>query len=110
HTSEPSCPIHTYALHNLDACRQFRNKPFEERKQFLKDNHMCFKFCTSNSAHLISMDCTVSVKCSECGSSKHTTALHISRNIPTEDQKGAHNPQNIPAKCAKLCSDSNLSK
>ncbi|XP_027897195.1 uncharacterized protein LOC114159423 [Xiphophorus couchianus] len=67
------CPIHNKP-HTLQKCRTFREKPLEERKTFLKENGICFKCCNS-SAHT-ARDCQTIVKCTECTSDRHSSALH----------------------------------
>ncbi|KAE8623342.1 hypothetical protein XENTR_v10005572 [Xenopus tropicalis] len=67
------CPLHQRP-HPLLKCRAFRGKSIDDRKAFLKENHICYKCCSSTS-HL-AKDCKVSVKCTECDSTHHNTALH----------------------------------
>lgn len=67
------CPIHK-ASHSLNQCRTFRAKPIQERKDLLREFQFCYKCC--NSKHL-SRNCTATIKCDVCGSSRHATALHI---------------------------------
>lgn len=45
-----------------------------DRKTFLKEKGICFKFCSSTS-HL-AKDCKAPVKCLECDSSYHDIAMH----------------------------------
>ncbi|XP_041945123.1 uncharacterized protein LOC121706994 [Alosa sapidissima] len=68
------CLFHKNKPHPLKRCRGFRAKPLEERKAFLKDNGVCYR-CCSSTTHL-AKDCKAVVKCNECESVKHTTALH----------------------------------
>lgn len=67
------CPIHRKP-HSLQRCRAFRMKPIEERRNFLKENGICFKCCTSTSH--TARECECEVKCTECGSNRHLSALH----------------------------------
>ncbi len=67
------CPIHRKPR-PLQRCRGFREKSLEDRKAFLKENGICYRCCASTS-HL-ARNCSVSVKCSECESEGHNTALH----------------------------------
>ena len=61
-TGDPDCkcPIHRKP-HPFRKCRVFRFKPIEERKDDLKDNHICFK-CCSSTQHM-AKDCKASIKC-----------------------------------------------
>ncbi|XP_054867909.1 uncharacterized protein LOC129347292 [Amphiprion ocellaris] len=72
---EKNCLIHNKA-HPLRKCRAFRAKSIEERKTILKQSGICFKCCAATS-HL-AKDCKAQVKCSECNSDHHDTAMHIS--------------------------------
>lgn len=73
--SDPTkfCPLHKMP-HPLLECRAFRTKTIKDRKAFLKENNICYK-CCSSSTHF-AKDCKVSVKCTECDSTEHNTALH----------------------------------
>ncbi|CAC5390134.1 unnamed protein product [Mytilus coruscus] len=80
-SSAKRCPLHN-SNHSLDKCRGFRMKPIEERRQFLKENKLCFRcFETSHRQK----DCKKSVECNECGNKNHSSALHIDR--PQEKKK-----------------------
>ncbi|XP_069105757.1 uncharacterized protein [Argopecten irradians] len=72
----PACPIHTYASHKLSECKQFRQRPIEERKNILRENRRCFKCCEDSHT---ARDCDRKIKCDECGSSFHATCMHITR-------------------------------
>ena len=45
-----------------------------KKKQLLKEKKLCFRCCSDK--HAIK-DCKAYIKCKECGSLKHITALHI---------------------------------
>lgn len=74
-SSDPNknCPIHAKP-HPLKKCKAFRAKDLQDRKAFLKERGFCFKCCGSNSH--VAKDCTAVVKCSECDSTKHVSAMH----------------------------------
>ncbi|XP_019220198.1 uncharacterized protein LOC102082150 [Oreochromis niloticus] len=67
------CPIHKKP-HTLQKCRAFREKHLEERMNFLRENGICFKCCNS-SAHT-ARECQSIIKCTECDSDRHSSALH----------------------------------
>ncbi|XP_042073747.1 uncharacterized protein LOC121813867, partial [Haplochromis burtoni] len=67
------CPVYNKP-HALQQCRSFREKPIQERKAILKQHNICFKCCASNKH--VARDCQAEIKCSECNSDKHPTALH----------------------------------
>lgn len=46
------CPIHCKP-HPLKKCKAFKEKSIEERRSFLKENHICFRCCDSNTLHKI---------------------------------------------------------
>ncbi|KAI7804924.1 hypothetical protein IRJ41_023810 [Triplophysa rosa] len=68
-----SCPIHGKP-HPLKRCKAFRAKTLEERRAFLKEKGICFKCCGSTT-HL-AKDCPNAVKCLECDSTWHDSAMH----------------------------------
>ncbi|XP_062912771.1 uncharacterized protein LOC134350893 [Mobula hypostoma] len=67
------CPSHNKP-HPLQKCCGFREKSIENRKVFIKQHGICYKCCAS-SAHL-AKNCDSSIKCAECGSESHSSALH----------------------------------
>ena len=74
-TRDPSrwCVVHKLS-HPLSKCRAFRAMPLIERKNLLSQHRICFH-CLATTNHL-AKDCVTQVKCSECHSDKHVTALH----------------------------------
>lgn len=82
------CPLHNKP-HSLQSCKAFRNKQIEERKVFLRKNGICFK-CCATTLHL-AKDCKASIKCSECESTYHITAMHPSP--PNPQPKAPPTPQ-----------------
>lgn len=67
------CPLHKKP-HPLRKCRGFREKSINDRKQLLKEHYICFR-CCSSTEHL-AKNCTAEIKCTECESTAHVTALH----------------------------------
>ena len=61
--------------HSLNNRRAFRQKPFDERKKWIKEKGYCFKCC--DSVEHKSKDCKTEIKCSACQSTRHPSALHI---------------------------------
>lgn len=59
----------------MNECRGFKTKGIAERKQFLKENKICFKCCSSDKHK--ANECKVGVNCSDCGSTKHASAMHF---------------------------------
>ena len=106
------CPIHDKD-HPLRKCRGFREKTLEDRKQFLKDNHICFQ-CCSSTTHL-ARDCVTEVDCKECGSNRHTSTLHPglapwkSKSSPPASEIGEGGEQadnqEVNSKCTEVCGD-----
>ncbi|KAK0147466.1 hypothetical protein N1851_013070 [Merluccius polli] len=74
HSGDPAkyCPLHNKA-HPLEKCRAFKMKPLTERKGLLRDHRRCFRCC---SATHMAKDCSVKLKCFECESDRHCTAMH----------------------------------
>lgn len=71
---QQKCPIHK-TNHSLNECRSFQFKSVDERKKWLKDHNFCFKCC--NSTEHKSKDCVSQIKCTYCGSTRHSSALHV---------------------------------
>ncbi|XP_035984492.1 uncharacterized protein LOC118558128 [Fundulus heteroclitus] len=69
------CPIHKKP-HPLKKCKLFREKPIGERQAYLKEHHICYRCC--GSVRHIAKDCKATVRCTECDSSKHLSAMHPS--------------------------------
>ncbi|XP_062592960.1 uncharacterized protein LOC134254474 [Saccostrea cucullata] len=101
------CPIH-HTRHSLNQCRAFRGKSLEERRKFVKDNNICFRCCETTNHNRRS--CRRDIKCTECDSTTHTTALHpptLQKSLtPSLAYGGEVNPQpNIDSKCTQVCGD-----
>ncbi|XP_056410980.1 uncharacterized protein LOC130352649 [Hyla sarda] len=106
------CLIHNKP-HPLRKCRSFRSKTLEERKAYLKDNHICFRCCAS--IQHLAKDCTKTIKCTECNSDKHLSALHpgpppCKQEVPAtqEDHGGEQGESTTPAvtsKCTEICTE-----
>ncbi|XP_061169198.1 uncharacterized protein LOC133178524 [Saccostrea echinata] len=98
-----SCPVHG-TNHTLNACRQFRIRPLQERKDFIRENGFCFK-CCGPKKHFQS-NCKMTVKCDVCNSSKHPSALHPDlRRSSVKDHEGEKFIQEVSVtnKCTKIC-------
>lgn len=103
---ELNCILHTNSKHTLSERNAFRAKSIMERRQLLKENGVCFRCCGSK-AHL-KRDCKVDVKCSECGSQFHCSALHTMKRFVhgTQQHGGEDNNKrtvNIVNKCTDVC-------
>lgn len=70
---DKQCLLHNKP-HPLKKCCGFRNKSFEERKAYLKEKCICFKYCAL-STHVVK-ECNRPLLCQECNSDKHLSALH----------------------------------
>ena len=81
------CPLHkTY--HPLNTWRGFIAKLIEERRKFIKENKICFN-CFESGTHT-KPDRTATVKCADCGSDSHPTALHITYKTLSSPPAKAH--------------------
>jgi len=112
------CPVHN-STRSLNQCRGFRAKPLQQRKKFLSENGICYRCCDSNK-HL-RRTCTQPVKCTECGSDRHPTALHVTSESTSggstslssaADYGGEENKRTvvksaipITSKCTDICGD-----
>lgn len=104
-----SCPMHNKP-HPLAKCRGFRGKHLDERKAYLKENSICFRCCASTK-HL-AKDCKVAVKCKECNSDRHISALHpgpapwSTEAQAMEQEHGGEHDSSSPeviSKCTEIC-------
>ncbi|MEW8339514.1 MAG: hypothetical protein AB2708_06660, partial [Candidatus Thiodiazotropha taylori] len=98
---EKFCPLHK-RNHSLNDCRGFKMKSIAERKQFLKDNKVCFKCCSSDKHK--ANECKVNVKCDECSSTKHASAMHCrkpERNGGEADDTKVK--EMINSTCTQIC-------
>ena len=120
------CPLHK-TNHSLNNCRAFRQKPFEERKKWLKEKGYCFKCCDSTEHK--SKDCKMEIKCSICDSTRHSPAMHIDKiqvesprvslpSLPLQGEQhqlapslqsqGGERPisaEQVSSKCTQICGD-----
>ncbi|XP_076869614.1 uncharacterized protein LOC143519746 [Brachyhypopomus gauderio] len=108
-TTEPDreCPLHKKP-HPLKKCRAFRIKTIDERRAYLKDNHICYKCC--GSTEHIAKDCKAPIKCIECNSERHIAALHPGPPLPAEstnaDKEERGEPtEDIPAAISSYCNE-----
>ena len=70
-----SCFLCKNNSHSLEKCSKFIKKNMDERRDFVRVNHLCFG-CFSNDGH-ISKNCQNRLLCEECGK-RHPTPLHYS--------------------------------
>ncbi|XP_038132002.1 uncharacterized protein LOC119777240 [Cyprinodon tularosa] len=106
------CPIHQKP-HPLKKCRGFRLKTMDERKQLLKKFSICFR-CCSSTQHL-ARDCTAEIKCTECESDAHVSALHpgpapwsSKASLPPANHGGEGDKadsQEVTSKCTQVCGE-----
>ncbi|XP_026184221.1 uncharacterized protein LOC113143018 [Mastacembelus armatus] len=102
------CPIHKKP-HPLKKCKLFRDKPIEERKAYLKEHHICYRCC--GSVQHIAKDCKAMVKCIECDSTKHISALHPGPAFPpksttpesqfNDGEEPSENSPSVTSKCTE---------
>ena len=69
------CSLCKSNSHKLEKCRKFMEKNMDERREFVRVNHLCFG-CFGNDGH-ISKNCRNRLTCEECGKC-HPTPLHYS--------------------------------
>lgn len=110
---DKQCPLHDKP-HPLRKCRLFRSKTLEERKSLLKDKRICFR-CCSSASHM-AKDCKEPIKCRECGSETHNTALHP-EPLPLKEKSSAASEDHggeqeeptatdVTSKCTEICGNS----
>lgn len=119
-TGDPNknCPIHNKP-HPLKKCRSFREKSLEERQQLLKEHSICFR-CCSSTQHL-ARNCSTDIRCTECESRGHVTALHpglstwkSKASLPTSEHCGEEDKADVPdatsnqdvtSACTQVCGE-----
>ena len=106
---DKKCPVHNKP-HSLQKCRAFRAKSIEDRKNFLKENGICFKCCISTSHTAKQYQHTV--KCTECDSCMHLSALHpgsppwVKDTSPSSEHGGEQDSMQTPEvsnQCTQVC-------
>ncbi len=112
------CPIHKKP-HPLRKCRGFREKALQERKDYLRENSICFRCCSSTTHQ--AKDCKAVMQCSDCNSDRHIAALHYGpapwlKKVDTEpstnyggEQKEIPSPV-ATSTCTEVCGDRNSGK
>jgi len=92
------CLLHNASGYSLNQCRSFRSKSLSERKRTLGEHHICFRCCETDT-HMFK-NCTASVKCGDCGSERHPSALHPRDDISfvKEDDQCKSDLRNTPTK------------
>ena len=95
-TQVSTCPLHK-TNHSLNDCRGFKEKSYEDRRKFLRENNICFKCCTSYQHKR--RDCSAKVRCYHCGSESHCSALHVSsKKMHTTEE-----PKPTTSICTQIC-------
>jgi ribosomal protein L40E len=93
------CVVHRRP-HPLNQCRAFRAKPIDQRKSLLKQYGICYR-CVASSSHM-AKDCKTPVKCIECHSDKHISALHAggppALGKPNENKDNTNGNMGAPPK------------
>ena len=114
-TRDPArwCVVHKLS-HPLSKCCAFRAMPLTKRKNLLSQHRICFH-CLATTNHL-AKDYVTQVKCSECHSDKHITALHagpLGKPVPEEELRDTHQYGGEPAvtsSCTEVCGNTMVGK
>ncbi|KAL0148051.1 hypothetical protein M9458_056666, partial [Cirrhinus mrigala] len=77
--------------------------------QFLKEQSVCYRCCSSTDH--FAKDCTVEVQCKECGSDRHPSALHpgpapSQESTPTSEYGGEKDKpvsHEVTSECTEVC-------
>ncbi|XP_026010486.1 uncharacterized protein LOC113013640 [Astatotilapia calliptera] len=102
------CPIHKKP-HPLKKCKLFRDKTIEERQAYLKEHHICYRCC--GSVQHIAKNCKAVVKCIECDSLKHLSAMHPGPTPAPKSTTPGNNDNeeqiesspSVESKCTEVC-------
>lgn len=115
-------PDRQYPLHKkphpLKKCKFFRDKCFEERKAYLRENRICYRCCRSTQH--VAKDCKVAVKCFKCNSDRHIAALHpgpllasTNNTVPDKEDSGEQSrdaSSDVTSKCTEVCGNADCSR
>jgi hypothetical protein len=93
----------------LSKCHDFRGKILDERKTYLKEQSIFFRCCVSTKH--IAKECGAVVKCRECNSDRHLSAMHPgpapwAEEAPvTEQEQGGEEDvsSEVTSKCKEIC-------
>ncbi|MES9882784.1 MAG: hypothetical protein ABW185_18100 [Sedimenticola sp.] len=104
------CPLHK-TKHSLNKCRTFKAKTIEQRWKLLRDNKICFRCC--NSYTHMKPACRQVIRCDDCGSDRHSTAMHVdnyqgrstANANPTQPppDHGGEPTETVSSKCTQIC-------
>ncbi|XP_021966036.1 uncharacterized protein LOC110861240 [Folsomia candida] len=90
------CPCCRSNNHKLHACRDFADKPTDERWELVKNNHLCFRCMASGHG---ARDCKFPRSCGVDGCAKpHHKMLHIPapRRIQADEPENPRRPAVVP--------------
>ena len=89
--------------HHLDECPKFDKMSIEERRDYIKSNHLCFGCFSSD--HM-SKGCLKKRCCKVCGK-RHPSSMHIENFTMTSNNTNSNNSDtsntNIPVVSSKAC-------
>ena len=94
------CIVHQKP-HPLSRCRAFQAKSLDERTKILKQNRVCFH-CIASCDHL-ARNCKAKITCTECGSTKHLSALHVQGAQNDGGEKRDERKGNMESKSKETC-------
>lgn len=107
------CPMH-HKPHPLRKCKGFRYMLLEDRKKFIRENNICYR-CLASSTHQ-AKNCEIAIKCLECGSERHLSALHpgppaqsATTSCPPKEHGGEEEDKeksDVTTMCTKVCGGS----
>ena len=102
------CIYHNSAGHEITECKAFSEMTVGEREDWIFEERLCFR-CLSPD-HVASA-CKESIKCSICGSERHSDLLHLSREekkerVAKDRETLVENPKNVNPKCTSVCKGS----
>ena len=91
----PRCPTHKNK-HSLHDCSGFKTMSFEERWAFLKNDHLCFQWLSTEHDEK-------KIKCHDCGSDRHCTTMQIIREKSDQSLYGEEtSKRSVASKCTHI--------
>ncbi|KAL5020965.1 hypothetical protein ScPMuIL_000120, partial [Solemya velum] len=101
------CVIHN-ASHKPSDCLAFQKLPMDDKWKLLQENNLCFRCCNTDK-HRRYM-CKETVKCAECNSDRHVTAMHVDPQARRPANHGGESSvlnssslANVTSKCTEIC-------
>ena len=97
------CLFHSCNGHKLTECKAFARKTLEDKIEWIREAKLCFRCLLDKH---IAKDCKADIKCTECGSNRHSSLLQQEKRENVE--KSCTKPgSKFQSTCTEVCNASN---